>query len=61
MELICSPGRERGEAFGVVEGRVDPPLWEGDGRGILSQLIGGRAKERRCQAGLGSEGGLRSF
>lgn len=29
--------------------------------GILSQLMGGRAKEISCQAGLGSEGGLRSF
>lgn len=29
--------------------------------GILSQLMGRRAKEVRCQAGLGSEGGLRSF
>lgn len=33
MELICSPGRERGEGFGVVEGRVGPLLGEDDERG----------------------------
>lgn len=34
MELVCSPGRERGEGFGVVEGRVGPLLREDDERGF---------------------------
>lgn len=33
MELICSPGRERGEGFGAAEGRAGLPLWEDDERG----------------------------
>lgn len=33
MELICSPGREKGEGFGAAEGRAGLPLWEDDERG----------------------------
>lgn len=32
MELICSSGRERAEAFGTAEGRARPPLQEDDER-----------------------------
>lgn len=32
MELICSPGRGRGEGFRAAEGRVGLLLWEDDER-----------------------------
>lgn len=63
MELICSPGRERGEGLGQQRAGLDflsGRMMKG-ALGIFSQLMSGRAKEVRCQAGLGSEGRLRSF
>lgn len=48
-------GRQRA-GLGLLSGRMMKGA-----PGILSQLMGGRAKEATCQAGLGSEGGLRSF
>lgn len=55
MELICSPGRERGEGFGAAEGRAGLPLWEDDEE-VSRHLVPADGQE-----GQRGGAGLRSF